>query len=550
MSRERRRRSRRRKKSNRGFKRAVIVFFFVCLIAGAFLLFGKTPDFETKSVTGLQLEQEGFNIIATWDDMGCDRYYVSVDGENYHFMIPVKKNKCMVRHVALGKTYTVTVNGKFKDAYSKGTRSAILIEKLPQTIKMNTDVFDGFVEETMKLEVKARGDISFRSGDKEIAKVDREGLITCISDGHTWVRVRAESTGVYKNASTLVEINVYPKELDKPAVPIVSNISGTKASISWRPVDFATYYQVFKRNAASGKYELIQELKEGTMTAELIRDEGLYAVKPFCMFQEKLLSGPLSDPVEIVGTGRTAQSYKKVKIIRKLSKSNLTRVATVRGEKEAIVPQSLSMTKDSYIVTYVNRENTVGNLHSYSKQDGSFLGRVSANMIRHGNGATCDPNKGRIYITKTYSAAKTKSCAVFDAATKKSLGAIDLPTLANGIAYDVSNDKYYLSRLENIYICDSDFKIEKTIKKTVRFRFPQDVGAYNGVVLVGTWIGESESYIDLYRAADGAYLGSISVPIGEVESCLVDDGYLVILVNELHTYDDAIYRTKERITLP
>ena len=514
------------------------------------MLFGKLPDFETKSVTELQLEQEGFNIVATWDDMGCDRYYVTVDGENYHYMIPVKKNKCTVRHVALGKTYTVTVNGKFKDAYSKGTRAAIQIEKLPQTIKTNTDVFDGFVEETMKLEVKARGDISFRSGDKEIATVDRDGLITCVSDGHTWVRVRADSTGVYKNASTLIEINVYPKELDKPAVPIVSYISGTKASISWKPVDFATYYHVFKRNAATGKYELIQELEEGVMTAEFIRDEGLYAVKPFCVFEEKLLSGPLSDPVEIVGTGRDAPSYKKVKIIRKLNKSSLTRIATVRGEKKAIVPQSLSMTEDRYVVTYVNRENTVGNLQSYSKKDGSFLGRVTSKKIGHGNGATYDPNKGRIYVTKTYSAAKTKSCAIFDAANIKSLGSFDLPTLANGIAYDVSNDKYYLSRLEDIYICDSDFNIEKTIKKTVRFRFPQDIGAYNGVVLVGTWLGENDSYIDLYRVSDGAYLGSISVPIGEIESCLVDDGYLVILVNIRKTNDDAIFRTKERITIP
>ncbi len=539
-----------RKKSGKGSGKSLLVLLLLCLLAGVFLLFVKAPGFETKSVTGLNLEQEGFNIVATWDDMGCDRYYVTVDGEGYHYMIPVRKNKCTVRHVTLGKTYTVTVNGKFKDAYSKGTRAAILIEKLPQTIKMNTEVFNGFVEETMKLEVKARGDVSFRSGDKAIAKVDREGLITCVSDGHTWIRVRADSTGVYKNASTLVEVNVYPKELDKPAAPIATYVSGTKASISWRPVDFATYYQVFKRNAASGEYELIQELKEGVMTAEFLRGEGFYAVKPFCVFQEKQLTGPLSDPVEVVGTGRTAPSYTEEKIIRKLDKSSLKRIATIKGEKKAKVPQSMSMTEDSYVVTYINRKNTAGNLQSYSRKDGSFLGRSSADGIGHANGTTCDPNRGRIYVTKTYKAAKTKDCAVFDAATKKSQGTVALPTLANGIAYDVSNDKYYLSRLGNIYICDSDLKIEKTIKKIIRFRVAQDIAAYNGVVLVCTWIEESESYIDLYRASDGAYLGSISVPIGEIESCLVDDGHLVILMNELHTYDDAIYRTKDRMPLP
>ena len=58
-----------------------------------------------------------------------------------------------------------------------------------------------------------------------------------------------------------------------------------------------------------------------------------------------------------------------------------------------------------------------------------------------------------------------------------------------------------------------------------------------------------ESYVDLYRISDGAYLGSIYVPVGEIESCDVDDGYLVLLINKKGPLD-RIYRTKERIAIP
>ncbi|MGX8774457.1 MAG: hypothetical protein ACSW8G_05310 [Bacillota bacterium] len=539
-----------RKRSGKGFIKAIFFFIFACLIASAALLFFKTPDFDTKAVTGLELEQKGFNIRASWDDMGCDTYYVTVDGENYHFVIPVEKNRCTIRNVALGRTYSVTVNGEFEDAVSEGAQGTILIEKLPQEISVNPDEFNGFAEETMQLKVKAEGEVSFKSSDRKIVTVSKDGVLTGVSDGHTWVKVRADSTGVYKKASTLVAVNVYPAELDKPAVPIATYVSGTRASLSWKPVDFATYYQVLKRNAATGKYELVKEVEEGATSAEFTRNEGLYVVKPFCNFKDRLLTGSVSDPAQVVGTGGTAKTYSKEKIIRTLDHSKLKRIATVKGKDKVLVPQSLSMTKDSYVVSYINRKNTEGRLQSYSRKDGSFLGRAEADGIGHANGATCNPNTGNIYVTKTYVAMKTLEVAVFDADSKKSKGTIELPTLANGIAYDESNDKFYLSRLGKIHICDSSFNIEKTIKKSIRYIVSQDIAAYNGVVLVCTWIEKSESYIDLYRASDGAYLGSISVPIGEIESCVVDDGYLVILMNELHTYDDAIYKTKERIPLP
>ena len=65
-----------------------------------------------------------------------------------------------------------------------------------------------------------------------------------------------------------------------------------------------------------------------------------------------------------------------------------------------------------------------------------------------------------------------------------------------------------------------------------------------------TWVNGNTSYIDLYRVSDKAYLGSYDVSIGEIESCVVDDGYLVILMNMRGTSTDRLYKTKERIAIP
>ena len=140
---------------------------------------------------------------------------------------------------------------------------------------------------------------------------------------------------------------------------------------------------------------------------------------------------------------------------------------------------------------------------------------------------------------------------MFNAETRKLIDKIDMPVACISIAYDISNDKFYLADRTKLYVCDSSFKIEKTFAKTVRLRSTQDIGAYNGAILVCTWPGELKSYIDIYRISDGAYLGSYDVSLGEIESCDVDDGYLVILVNIIGGIDeDKIYRTKARIDIP
>ena len=52
------------------------------------------------------------------------------------------------------------------------------------------------------------------------------------------------------------------------------------------------------------------------------------------------------------------------------------------------------------------------------------------------------------------------------------------------------------------------------------------------------------NYLDVYRAKDNAYLGSIKITFGEIESAVVgNDGYVRLLINELGDDTDYIWKT-------
>jgi len=51
------------------------------------------------------------------------------------------------------------------------------------------------------------------------------------------------------------------------------------------------------------------------------------------------------------------------------------------------------------------------------------------------------------------------------------------------------------------------------------------------------------NFLDVYRPEDGAYLGSIKVALGEVESAVVgNDGYVRLLINHSGK-TDAVWQT-------
>ncbi|MCF0144840.1 MAG: hypothetical protein HUJ79_07105, partial [Firmicutes bacterium] len=340
----------------------------------------------------------------------------------------------------------------------------------------------------------------------------------------------------------------YPDELESAAKIKAENVSATRAKLSWSAVPLAQTYVVMKQNAATGKYQEVQTVEEGATETEITRDIGKYAVKAKAVVKGKEITGKRSEHVNVEGTFENAKAYRSSKIIMRLNSSTVDLVREIHGDGNARVPQSLSKKDDCYVVSYVSSGGSSGKFISY-RRDGELAAINNASGMGYANGTTYNPNTNKFYVVKTHKSIRTASCSTYNGDTKEFAGSFSLPKVTSGIAYDESNNKYYLSKGNELYVCDNQFKVEKFIHKFIRYNHAQDIGAYNGVIFVCTWVSGNTSYIDLYRISDGAYLGTIDACIGEVESVIVDDGYLVILMNRLGTSDDYIYKTKERFTL-
>lgn len=533
----------------------MIIVLLLAVFAG-FLLrvaFVGDPFDEREEEENLGLMQNGLHVIATWGDMGSEEYEVRYYIDGHLTIIPsVEGNTYTVRGVYPGQRCKVTVRALNDKFISTADASAELTaEKIKQVIQVDSTVFYGFEGTDLNLKAQANGDLHYRSTDKSIVKVDGKGHVDFEKKGDAEIIITADGNGLFADTDRTLQVYVYPHTLDKITNITVENISPSRAVIRWEPDEYAASYKVLRLNQATQEYEEVAEKTDENAYLEVTRDDYDYGIKGSAEVNGEKVDGKISDPVKVRGTAEEAPSYTSYKNIKSIHKEQLERVATISGTEKSRVPQSLSIIGDDYVVAYVNMKSTVGNLISYSRKDGSQKKISSANGIRHGNGCTYNPNTNRLYVLSTMNGEKSKKCYVFDAKSKKLISKINMPVAASAIAYDKSTDKFYLGRDRTLYVCDSGFNLEKTIDKGVR-HFNQDMEAYNGVMLVCNWHSpnKTKSDIDMYRVSDGAYIGSYDVSIGEVESCAMDDGYLVILMNTIGSGDDYIYKTKERIAIP
>lgn len=535
-------------KSERKLHIAIIILAMACLAAMAVFVFSSGPDIITKEVKGLTLSQNRGELTVKWDEMDCDGYDLEFICEGKHTRVPqITENSYIITNISMGKTYKVKVSARLKSGKnSRKATAEITTKKLKQKLKVDINEFSGFEGDRFTITAKGKGTITFSSGRAQVVSVKDNGTVKLKEPGQAIITVSASGDGMHESASENIPVKVYPEEFDKVKDVKVENVSGSRAAIKWTPDKLAASYVIMKKNAATGKYEQICETGQGETSVELTRNNGQYAVAAKAVVQERTINGKISDPVKIRGTADGAKTYSSGHNIKALNSSNLKLIREIHGDGSTNIPQSLSLTKDCYVVSYVNRGGTEGKFISY-KKNGELSSICPAGSMGHANGSTYNPNTNKFYVVKTHQSIRTASCSTYDGTTKNSAGIFNLPRVTSGIAYDESNNKYYLSKGNEIYVCDSNFKVEKFIHKFVRYNHAQDIGAYNGVVFVCTWVSGSTSYIDMYRASDGAYLGSYDVSMGEIESCVIDDGYLVILMNTVGSSNDRLYITKERI---
>lgn len=322
---------------------------------------------------------------------------------------------------------------------------------------------------------------------------------------------------------------------------------GATTHLNWNKVAGASRYELLRYYAGSKKYKLYRTIEATENDAETIeydmgREAGRYKIRAVLEIGEKRFESESEESIRIKSTTEKARTYSSMITIKEISSKDVECIANADGNDHASHAQAMCVIDDAIVVALVNRGNDKGALESFTK-DGKEMKTVNAGDIGHANGCTCNPNKDEIYVMTAYASSRSKEVRVFDQKTYKSKDSLILKTAPSAIAYDRSNDKYYYTASNRIYVADGNMSREKTVYRK-RYYHSQDVAGYNGVIMSCIWISGSQSFIDMYRESDGAYLGSISTPLGEIESCCIDDGYLLMLFN-----GGNIYKTKKRIQL-
>ena len=537
----------------RKLKYAGLILFLACACVATLGVLAYTSLISTAQyqLTGLKVIQKGPGLEVGWDDAGARRYevFLQQDGTRPESII-VDENRCRIPLRVLNRPYRVTVTALNRfGGHSAAVSKNILTKKLPQRIETERDRYVGLEEKHRDLEADAHGKLRFESSDPSVVEVDSKGIMFFVGEGKANISIEVPEGDQYKAATKNIPVTVYPNELDTPQLK-VSKKTDTTVTLSWDPVNFAKGYTLRKYDAGKGRYYDIMDFKRNTVSVQLPRDKAKYELQATAKVGGDLIESDASEEVKVKSTAASAEAYASAHDLATLDASNLELVAQVDGLGGASVPQSMSKVGDNYVITYVNHGGSEGALVTYSS-DGQRIAEVGIAGMGHANGSTYSTITKQIYTVKTHREIKSASCTTYNPETGEMTDDFQLPRVASGIAYDETNGKYYLSKGNQVYVCDKDFNVESTIYKRARYHHTQDIGAYNGVALVCTWISGNQGYIDLYRVSDGAYIGSYNVPIGEIESCFVDNKHLIILMNNgTGGLGDCILRTAEPIRLP
>ncbi len=221
----------------------------------------------------------------------------------------------------------------------------------------------------------------------------------------------------------------------------------------------------------------------------------------------------------------------RMRVVYTFSTGNCKKLFAIKGYKNAKVPQGMTFTGNEYYILYGMAAGQ--SIVTYSA-NGQRLGASKFSFsIGHPNGITWDPVTRMCYIFK----GNTKKFFTWNPATG-SFGKSKVPFSSSGIAYDNATNMLYATSRSGIraYSADGAFTHQRLFSRCSPgfYHHPQDCGAAEGFIFHGISGSNKKktNYLDIYRAADGTYLGSIKITIGEIESVVIgNDGFLQLLIN-------------------
>lgn len=260
---------------------------------------------------------------------------------------------------------------------------------------------------------------------------------------------------------------------------------------------------------------------------------------PFIMKTEKELKGK-SDLAKALLTKPSRGG--KARVVYTFNTNNCKALFPIKGYKNAKVPQGFTFTGNKYYILYGMAAGQ--SIVTYSA-DGKRLDASKFSFcIGHPNGITYDPVTKMCYIFK----GNQKRIYTWNPATGK-YGKAKTPYSSSGVGYDNASKLLYATSHTGIrvYTADGKFTHQRLFPRCKHgiFHYIQDCGAGSGFIFHGISGANKKktNYLDVYRAEDNAYLGSIKVTIGEIESIVVgNDGYVQLLINT-NGETDYIWKT-------
>ena len=232
----------------------------------------------------------------------------------------------------------------------------------------------------------------------------------------------------------------------------------------------------------------------------------------------------------------------KARVVYTFSTENCFPRFAIEGYKNAIVPQGFTFTGNEYYILYGMAAGQ--SIVTYSP-DGTRTGESKFSFcIGHPNGITWDPVTQMCYIFK----GNQKRIYTWNPVTDK-FGKSKTPYSSSGVGYDNTTNLIYASSHTGIraYSPDGKFTHQRLFPRCSPgfFHYIQDCGAGEGFIFHGVSgkNKKTKNQLDIYRAEDMAYLGSIKITIGEYESAVIGpEGYLELLINTSEK-TDYVWRT-------
>lgn len=233
----------------------------------------------------------------------------------------------------------------------------------------------------------------------------------------------------------------------------------------------------------------------------------------------------------------------KARVVYTFNTGNCQKLFSIKGHSNATVPQGMAFTGSQYYILYGMAAGQA--VVTYSANGKRLNASKFSFCIGHPNGITWDPQTKICYIFK----GNTKNIFTYNPANNK-FGKSKVAYSSSGIAYDNATGLLYATSKTGIraYSADGSFSHKKLFSRCNHgiFHYIQDCGAGEGFIFHGISGANKKTtnYVDIYRASDNAYLGSIKVDLGEIESAVVgNDGYLQLLINTMGDDTDYVWKT-------